>query len=74
MNFGPTKFNTEAANFILMEWQSAAFRKNVSLRVIREKSYHISPTALCKKFGMNMRLRKAMENFDALQMVRDSCF
>jgi len=64
------RFLTEMADTIVTEWQSAAFRKNIQLSVICEQSYHMSRMALCKKFNMPARLRKAMENYDALQMAR----
>jgi len=65
-----TKCDREAASFILREWQTAIDKKRArNLYQILLDSRCMSSGQLCTKYHLNSRVKRALNNHDATQIV-----
>ena len=65
-----TECDRQAARFILREWQTAIDKKKAtSLYQIHQDSLHMSVALLCTKYDLNSRIKKALRQHNATQLV-----
>lgn len=65
-----TKCDREAASFILREWQTAIDKRRAgSLYQILHDSRCMSSGQLCTKYHLNSRVKRALNNHNATQIV-----